>query len=247
MEEPERPRSRSRSRRRGRTTLLIACAAVLGVVAGTCTGYVIQAGRAPDPLTALNQPVMAQAGGKGPAPLPAARDRKVRTDGDLRKLLVKRPKGATDLPNAPKSDRWLHFIDIAETYNRPAHAFTDLVDAQFRRAAADGWREGDTMVSARLTQYRDEEFVASSDAVLDEASWADDNDPATYSRPIPGSGTGMVYVYAQPEREAGYLPLYTARAFAARGDILMEVWLVGPHPISKKRAMQVARQQWERM
>ncbi|RVU17080.1 hypothetical protein EOT10_35350 [Streptomyces antnestii] len=226
---------------------MIACAAVLGVVAGTCTGYVIQAGRAPDPLPPLNQPAMAQAGGKGPAPLSAARDRQVRMDGDLRKLLLNRPKGATSLPKARTSDRWVSFIDIAERYNRPQDAFTDLVDAQFRRAAIDQWREGGTMVSVSLTQYRDEEIVASADAVVNHQSRADDSDPTTYSRDIPGSGNGMVYVYAQPDREPGYVPLYQARAFASRGDTMMEVYLVSPRPIDKKRAAQVARQQWERL
>ncbi|MET7513147.1 hypothetical protein ABZS88_06655 [Streptomyces sp. NPDC005480] len=43
------------------------------------------------------------------------------------------------------------------------------------------------------------------------------------------------------------MPVYIAEAYASRGDILMEVRLAGPRPISKKRAMQVARQQWERL
>ena len=57
---PERPR------RRGRTTLLIACAALLGAVAGVCTGYVVQADREPTALPPLSLTTVAQAKGEGP-------------------------------------------------------------------------------------------------------------------------------------------------------------------------------------
>ncbi|WP_442738151.1 hypothetical protein ACQUSN_12805 [Streptomyces pseudogriseolus] len=86
-----------RRRRGGRTVTLIGAALVLGLVAGTCTGYLVQAGRAPTPLPPLSQPVLAQARGEGPAPLPAAQDRRVRTDGDLRELLLKKPRAAKHL------------------------------------------------------------------------------------------------------------------------------------------------------
>ncbi|MGJ3560129.1 hypothetical protein ACR6C2_22135 [Streptomyces sp. INA 01156] len=89
--------ARPRPRPRGRTTLLIAAAAVLGVVAGTCTGYLVQAGREPTALPSLSQPVLTQKKqkeGQEPAPLSAAQDRRVKTDGDLRKLLLKKPRGA---------------------------------------------------------------------------------------------------------------------------------------------------------
>lgn len=243
IEEPERPRRRGR----GRTTLLIACAAVLGVVAGTCTGYVVQAGRAPDPLPPLNQPVMAQAKGKAPEPLSAARDRQVKMDGDLRKLLVKRPKGAKTLSTQLPPDGWLNFMDMAEDYARPEGAFTRLVDTGFRRAVATMWKENGTMVSVRLTQYRDEETVAAADATSGQQAWVEQEHQSTVGRPLPGSGTGLVYVHAQPDRKPGYVPLYTAEAYAARGDVFMQVWLAGPRPISEKRAMQVAREQWERL
>lgn len=40
----------ARVRRRGRTALLIAAAVVLGLVAGTCAGYLVQADREPTGL-----------------------------------------------------------------------------------------------------------------------------------------------------------------------------------------------------
>ncbi|MDQ0934344.1 hypothetical protein [Streptomyces turgidiscabies] len=74
--------------------LLVVGAAVLGLVAGTCVGYLVQADREPTPLPSLSQATVAQAEGEGPEPLSAAQDRKVRTDGDLRKLLLRKPTGA---------------------------------------------------------------------------------------------------------------------------------------------------------
>src|SRR5262245_49039165 len=77
----------SRPRRRGRATAPIGAAALLGVVAGTCAGYLVQAGREPAKLPSLSQPVIKQAKGDV-EPLSAAQDRRLRTDGDLRKLLL---------------------------------------------------------------------------------------------------------------------------------------------------------------
>ncbi|MDQ0960869.1 hypothetical protein QFZ66_004747 [Streptomyces sp. B4I13] len=62
---------------------MIAGAALLGVAAGTCTGYVIQAGRAPTVLPPLSQPVVGQADGEA-EPLSAAQDRRVKTDGECK-------------------------------------------------------------------------------------------------------------------------------------------------------------------
>ncbi|MFF9816717.1 hypothetical protein [Streptomyces sp. NPDC014006] len=72
-------------------------AVALGLIAGTCVGYLIRADREPTALPSLSQPVLRQAGGPAPAPLSAAQDRKVKTDGDLRKLLLQAPGGAKDL------------------------------------------------------------------------------------------------------------------------------------------------------
>src|SRR5262245_24774374 len=76
-----------RRRRRGRTLLLIATAAVLGVVAGTVTGYAVQSDRPPTPLRPLAQPLAAApVAAAGPA-RPNGRGVDVhrwhRTDGDL--------------------------------------------------------------------------------------------------------------------------------------------------------------------
>ncbi|MFE6484813.1 hypothetical protein ACFVGN_18005 [Streptomyces sp. NPDC057757] len=227
-------------RRRGRTTLLIATAAVLGLVAGTCAGFLVQADREPTALPPLSQPVLAQARGEGPEPLSAAQDREVKTDGDLRKLLLKRPKGAKDAESGV--DTWLNMADYAGQLLRSDEMFDDLAGDEFRRAVATGWDVGSTYtVQIRLVQYRQEENLAAQHRTGD---W-DVDDTTSWS--IPGTGDGMAYVSVKPEIEPGYLPLYRAEAHAWRGDIAMEIWVYDTRPIPKSKIMDLAERQMERL
>ncbi|MFD5430226.1 hypothetical protein ACFWI9_33130, partial [Streptomyces sp. NPDC127084] len=88
-----------RARRRGRTALLIAVAAVVGIAGGTAVGYGVQAEHEPTPLPVLSQagltyPAKPLAASAQPVPLSAAEDHQVKTGGDLRKLLLSKPSGA---------------------------------------------------------------------------------------------------------------------------------------------------------
>ncbi|MFC3573218.1 hypothetical protein ACFOZ0_07980 [Streptomyces yaanensis] len=233
-------------RRRGRTALLIAAAAVLGVVAGTCAGYVVQAGREPTALPPLSQPVLAQAKGKGPEPLSAAQDRRLRTDGDLRKLLLKRPSGARDLPYPQGRDGWMNLAEYAEDFSRPDGAFKHEISNEFRRAAVTGWRVGSTYhVEVRLVQYRQEEQLGAAESAENAHYWAG-NKGGTDSLAIPGTGDGMVYVHTRPETEFG-VPLYSAEAHARRGDIALEIWVYDTKPIPKEKIMDLAKRQVGRL
>jgi hypothetical protein len=239
--------SEARVRRRARTTLLIATAAVLGIVAGTCAGFLVQADREPTRLPSLSQPVVAQAKGPGPEPLSAAQDRRVKTAGDLRKLLVKRPKGARDGDFAEGTDGWLDLAAYAETYDKPASAFKDLVSEEFRRAATTSWRVGSTdTVTVRLVQYRQEEGLAAATEAGDEQQWAQ-SEQDTDSWVVPGTGSGMAYVHNKPRRKAGYLPMYSAVAHAWRGDIAVQIWISDTKPVSKSEIMDLAKRQMERL
>lgn len=235
-----------RPRRRGRTTLLIAGAAVLGLVAGTCAGYLVQADREPTKLPSLSQPVLKQAKGEAPEPLSAAQDRRVKTDGDLRKLLLKKPGGAKDADWLGDDDGWLGLAGYADAFEKPAGAFSDLVADQFRRAAVTGWKAGNSTVTIRLIQYRQEETVVAGDVAGDGQYWAEDED-STRSWAVPGTGDGMAYVHDEPETEPGYLPVYSAEAHAWRGDIAVEVWVHDTKPITKKKIMDLAERQMERL
>ncbi|MGA5118934.1 hypothetical protein [Streptomyces pseudogriseolus] len=234
-----------RRRRRGRTVTLTGAALVLGLVAGTCTGYLVQAGRTPTPLPPLSQPVLAQARGEEPAPLPASQDRRVRTDGDLRELLLKKPRGATHTEWLKDGVRWLDLTALAETWTEPGEAFGDLVLHEFRRSVMTAWEDDGYTVEIRLTQFRQEEYTAATDAADDAQRWAGERPNDNWA--IPGTGDGRVYVMTEPETEPGYEPRYAAEAHAWRGDIAMDVWVTGPEPVSKKKIMDVAERQMERL
>ncbi|MER7569011.1 hypothetical protein ACGFWE_31930 [Streptomyces sp. NPDC048523] len=245
-ETPERPEERPRARRRGRTTLLIVAAAVLGVVAGTCTGYLIQADREPTKLASLSQPTLAQAKGPAPEPLPASQDRRVKTDSDLRKLLLKKPTGAKT-GDWGSDDHWMTLAEVAETANKPGGAFGELVSQEFRRAADTGWQVGRTYgVEIRLTQYRQEETREASDAA-DGENYFEDSQAGTKSWSVPGGGNAMVYVHTKPDTEPGYLPQYKASAVAWRGDILMKIFVWDTRPIAKAKIMDLAERQVKKL
>lgn len=237
----------ARPRRRGRTALLIAAAVALGLVAGTCAGYLVQADRAPTKLPPLSQPTLGQAGGRAPQPLSAARDSRVKSDGDLRKLLLRKPAGATDSEWSEGDDGWQDMAAFAENYAQPDVIFGSLVSDEFRRAAVTGWHVGRSYtVEIRLVQFRSEENVAAPVFAKAEQDWAES--PAlTDNWPIPGTGDGMAYVHTEPEDDFGYLPLYGAEAHAWRGDIAMQIFVYSPKPVSKKRIMDLAQRQMERL
>ncbi|MFE0726913.1 hypothetical protein [Streptomyces antibioticus] len=230
-----------RRRRRGRTTLMIVGAAVLGVVAGTCAGYLVQADREPTALPPLSQPVVKQAKGEA-EPLSAAQDRKVKMDGDLRKLLLSRPKGARENDYVP-ADGWLNLAEYAAEFTRPSQAFDNLVDGAFRRAAVTSWQVGETyQATIVLVQFRQDDVVAASGWAENGHYW-DGSEDDTRSWPLPKTGDGMVYVHDTPDREPGYLPLYSARAHAWRGDVYVDISICDSKPIPKAKIMDLAVRQ----
>ncbi|MFJ8538678.1 hypothetical protein [Streptomyces sp. NPDC093591] len=238
---------RPRPRRRGRTALLIAGAVVLGLVAGTCAGYVVQADREPTKLPSLSQPTLKQSAGEAPEPLSAAQDRRVKTDGDLRKLLLKKPAGARDTEWLSALDGWQDMASLAGNYDKPDVMFSELVSDEFRRAAVTSWQIGSSYaVEIRLIQFRQEQRVSAPGNTKSDQYWAEEED-STDSWPIPGTGDGMAYVHNKPEVEFGRLPLYAAEAHAWRGDIAMQIWVYADKPISKKKIMDLAQRQMGRL
>lgn len=229
-----------RPRRRGRTTLLIAVAAVLGVVAGTCTGFLVQANRAPDKLPSLSQPKLAQAKGPAPERLSAVQDRRVKVDGDLRKLLLKKPSGATASLFPMGADGWLDLAGYAETYTESDVSFGYQFREEFRRAAVTDWNEGSREVNIYLVQYRQEDSLGASDATTDAFYYAD-GESDTEKWTIPGTADGKAYVHNADDDG------YSAEAHAYRGDVYMEIWVYDSKPIPKSRIMDLAKRQMERL
>ncbi|WP_399886384.1 hypothetical protein ACGH7X_18095 [Streptomyces sp. BBFR51] len=245
-------------RRRGRTALLIGAAAVLGLVAGACGGVLVQAGREPTKLPPLSQTALARSGGEAPKPLPAGQDRQVRTGGDLRDLLLKKPRGAEETDWLKDSDGWMDLESYAGTFGEPQRGFENLLRSEFRRAAITGWEVDDTYsVEIRLIQYRQEEVLGATEANVESQYFAADVASGYFVAgdggrvgdwSIPGTGDGRVFVNDEPVPglDGAAFP-YRAEAHARRGGIAMEIWVSGAKRIDKKMILGLAEQQMERL
>lgn len=246
------PATPAKPRPRGRTALLIAAAAVLGIAGGTAVGYGVQADRAPTPLPALSQPNLAYPAkalpaDKVPDPLPVSQDRQLKTDGDLRELLIDKPSGArTSLLG---KDRYVSLDEYALFYDSEDFMFETLAESDIRRVATVGWRQGqyrDTNV--HLMQFRSGTWLGASDLLngqLDYMPYAKDG-AGNGGDPIKGSGNGRYYLY-KVQNKPGYLPSYRARALARRGDVMLDINIFDTTPISKKDIRTLAERQLERL
>ncbi|MGW8887255.1 hypothetical protein [Streptomyces sp. NPDC055749] len=242
-----------RPRPRGRTTLLIAAAALLGIAGGTAAGYGIQAERAPTPLTALSQPGLAYPAKPLPAdqaaePLPASQDHRAVTDGDLRKVLLAKPKGWSTLDDVEVLDGWVNPGVYAEKFEDEAGMFEELLTTDLRRIAGANWERGQREVHIRLVQFRSGTELGAVDHAEGQLSYMDgtEHGAGNAGHAIKGSGNGRYYLY--PVRnEAGYLPLYRARAVAQRGDVMMEIDVYDTKPVAKKDIRALAERQLERL
>ncbi|MDT0490805.1 hypothetical protein RM717_09835 [Streptomyces griseus] len=240
----------TRRRPRGRTALIITAAALLGISGGVAVGYGIQAERPPTPLPALSQPGLgypAKPLPSAPAPLPAAQDRQVTADGDLRELLVDRPKGAKKLGGG---DGWETLSEYTQGfYDEPNYMFETLAGSDFRRVASVEWRRGQFGgTGVELIQFRSGDTLAASDHLAGQLEYMDEEEDGAGNpgHPIKGSGEGRYFLYPV-ERKAGYLPSYRARALAVRGDIVMDINVFDTAPIKAKDIRTLAERQLERL
>jgi hypothetical protein len=241
-------------RRRGRTSLIIAVAAVLGVLAGAGAGYQIQYLRPDTPLPSLAQSEPKQPKGTAPSatPLSASQDTLVTYDSDLRKLLLKKPKGATDVTDTYASDGWMDLYDYAETFKDEKYMFSELNRNAFRRLASVMWTTGSyatyQSTEIRLIQFRDESKTFAADHLEDQMDYMPDSDFAgNNGSAIPGSVDGKAWVYSKPKIKAGYLPYYQARVLARQGNIVLDIWVSSSKSISMKSIQSLAKRQLERL
>lgn len=234
-----------RPMRRSRLTLLAAAAAVLGVLAGAGAGYQVQRDRRPTPLPPLSAAAPAQPKGVAPAqPAPkVADDRNAVYQGNLLQLLLPTPKGAKQTER-----RWVTQAEEADRFHDPAAAFDDLGHHHFQRAVTVRWSVGktshvDTEVS--LTQYRDDRTPYTSEML--SGSEYSDGTHQSYGTPVPGTMDGEVRPSAEPYDEAGGVKVYVGEGFARMGNIFVEVYVSGLHPVSRNAVMSVITKQLERL
>ncbi|MFF8280234.1 hypothetical protein ACF05T_29805 [Streptomyces lateritius] len=238
-------------RRAGRTVALIAVAAVLGVVGGAAVGYGIQAERAPTPLPALNQPTLAYPShlpkGQEPVALAAAEDRKVKTDGDLRKLLLPKPAG-TKKTEFADADGWMSLATYAGNFDHPNRALRYQLGNGFRRVATTSWQTGAYRTTQiRLVQYRSSDLLGARDHIEDQMAYMPEEDYArSEGESLKGSTNGRYYVFPVRQKP-GYLDHYQARAYLYRGDIAVEIFMHDTKKISAKDISSVAERQLGRL
>lgn len=246
VSEPGAPRP---PRRAGRTVALIAVAAVLGIVGGTAVGYGVQAQREPTALPALNQPDLVHPSkplpkGEEPEPLSPATDRGLKTEGDLRKLLLPKPAGAKKTEWTP-ADGWLSVAAYSDEFERPSGAFEYLLSSDVRRIATTGWRTGTYKTTEiNLVQFRSGSALPAAEHAADQRTYRTDD--SGYGHPIKGSAEGRTYLLPV-DREAGYLDLYQARAVFHRGDVMVEIFVTDTKKISQKEIDSLAERQLERL
>ncbi|MBB1257594.1 hypothetical protein H3147_01940 [Streptomyces sp. OF8] len=227
---------------------MIAAAALLGVVGGVATGYTVQAERPPTPLPPLSQPDLAYPKKRLPAdqtpePLSAAEDRRVKTDGDLRKLLLPVPKGARENHKFTK-DNWLSIGTYSERFSTPADTFRAFGWSGLRRVAHRAWDEGDRTYIINLVQFRDaQELGAKRHMEEQQNSMLRDGMAQNVGSLLEGTEWGRYYVFDKPVRRPGYPPMYATRAIAHRGDVTMDIFAYDTRPMSKKDIRTIAERQ----
>ncbi|MGW1278984.1 hypothetical protein ACWD4V_18835 [Streptomyces tsukubensis] len=250
--DPVVPDAPARVRPRGATALLLAVAAVVGISAGTAVGYGIQAGREPEPLPALSQaglayPAKPLPAGERPPALSAAEDRGVRTNGDLRKLLVAKPAGARIAPAEWLDDNWADLGLYANQYEGADAVLFDLLQDEVRRIAGAGWEKGNRTYEVHLLQFRSSRGAAQyAEGVNEYLAEAEKESTGSPGDALSGSGNGLFYIL-KPEGEPGYKPVHQARAVVQRGDVLADLAIWDTSPIGKNDIRTLAERQLERL
>lgn len=241
-----------RARRpRGRTALIVAGAAVLGVLAGTVTGYAVQYQRQPTPLGPLAQQGLAEsktasADKNTTARTVSANRWDEKSDGDLRRLLVAKP----DAAKSEEQPAWQDLLLSSADYEHPDGALRRFLRDGFRRSATTSWsQDGKVYVTVTLTQFHDDTAVTSKDYARQQQEYMPEEAYAgNYGKPIPGSDNGHTYVFDKPHTESGYEPLYEGRAYAWRNGVFMDIqYNNNSGPVSESALQALAKQQLERL
>ncbi|MGW6859697.1 hypothetical protein [Streptomyces xanthophaeus] len=244
------PSPEARRRGRARTPLLIAAAAVLGVLAGTVTGYAVQYDRAPTPLPPLAQPKL-----DAPAPLALDETSSVRSvhanrwhksDEDLSQLLIEAPAGArTSFSGYVSPDSF-----AADFFDHPGPGLRALVVDDIRRIASRRWEQGDSdFVDVTLLQFRAragaDNFQASQGSYMSEKGFAGNDGMGVPG--IPG-GAGHAWIDSEVSEEPGFLPMRGARAVLRRGDIVIDIHYSNNRgKVDKDVLLDLAKRQMERL
>lgn len=154
--EPQ-PAPKPKKKRSISTIDLYAGALLLAIVGGVGVGYTIQALRAPTPLPSLGvaQPAYPPSqvyAGVRPSALPAAQDDAAVVDGDLTKLLLPTPSGAT-VPSWADDHNWLDITSASLGYEDQVAQYKVFISRGVQRIADTEWQQGNVFVEIEILQY----------------------------------------------------------------------------------------------
>ncbi|WP_395295022.1 hypothetical protein ACF9IK_16885 [Kitasatospora hibisci] len=223
---------------RPRPVLLLVSGLLLGTVAGGAVGYAIQAGRPPTPLPPIQVALPSYpAAVVDPRAAAAAAPKPLAVDGDLRKLLVSAPAGATPWADYPDTPTWITVGELAERSGRSAEVFKTLNAKDFRRAVEVDWKQDGLKVRVSLIQFS-----------ADRAAEAKSRATGYNLKPFADDANGGYHV----DSEASYWAettekYYLGTAHAQRGTVVMEIKVFGTEPVNPDVVKGIAEQQWERL
>jgi len=237
----------SKPGRRGRTALLMAAAVVLGVLGGGAAGYAAQSAGAPTPLPTLAVPQPGYPAARVAAPaLSADQDDMVRTDGDLTRLLVPTPRGATLSYGFGSFDSWENIAQYAEGFQSAASEFGWLSAHSFRRAAVASWNQGSASYNIQLVQFDHADEANSLLKIQDDEKFAK-NDSGGGTVALSGSNADEVVAgtIRHSVNGSGY---YQGDGFGVHGDIAVEIIVQDTDgPVGAQTLRTVLQSQLERL
>jgi len=246
--EPPSPSPAERKPRpRGRTAIIMTAAVALGVLGGGAVGYDVQYNRTPTPLpaVAVTQPQYPVTHAAQP-PLSAADDDMVKTDGDLTKLLLPAPSGATPGNQGGSIVSYWNLAQYAEQFVIPGNEFSLLADHGFRRAANANWEQGnDQFCIIDLVQFNhaDEGGALQQMQALSSSAAAWTGGTAVL---VPGSDNNVVFAGTK-SHTSGAATYYEGRAYGVHGDIAVEVDFQSGSPVSAQTMQGLLQKQMERL
>jgi len=167
--EPE-PPAPPKPKRSIKTRRLFAGAVALGLIGGAVGGYTIQALRKPTPLPPLSvtQPAYPRGAiyaGTRPPALPASQDDATVVNGDLTKLLLPTPAGASV---GFLDHSWMSLESEAETCDNAASCFSTNMHDGVVRIADTSWKRSDGLyVEIRIIQHRPGDTVYADSQIAD--------------------------------------------------------------------------------
>ncbi|GAA2792883.1 hypothetical protein RMN57_20945 [Kitasatospora sp. CM 4170] len=224
--------------RRPRPVLLLVSGLLLGAVVGGAVGYAIQAGRPPTPLPPIQVALPSYpAAAVDPGAAAAAAPKPLAIDGDLRKLLMSAPAGATPWADYPDTPTWITVGELAERSGRSAEVFKTLNAKEFRRAVEVDWKQDGLKVRVSLIQFS-----------ADRAAEAKSRATGYNLKPFADDANGGYHV----DSEASYWAettekYYLGTAHAQRGTVVMEIKVFGTESVNPDVVKGIAKQQWERL